>query len=108
MSISIISRSLIWTAVLICSCAIAAFGQEADARFPGQQKNTEDQPVGIRETREKMRIDQEKKEYQEMVDRSQQALKLSQDIEKSFEQQSTLTRADQEKLDELEKLVQKV
>jgi len=109
MSLDLISRRLFWALILTVSFAIAGLAQEADARFPGQQpKNNDDQPVGIRETREKMRIEQEKKEYQEMVDRSQQALKLSQDIEKSFDQQSTLTRADQEKLDELEKLVKKV
>ena len=109
MSIGPISNRLLWTLVVIGIFALAAFAQEADARFPSQQpKNNDDQPVGIRETREKMRIEQEKKEYQETVDRGQQALKLSQDIEKSFQQQSTLTQADQEKLDELEKLVKKV
>jgi len=107
MSLDLILRRLFCTLILLGCFAIAAFAQEADARFPGQQPK-DDPPVGIRETREKMRIDQEKKEYQEMVDRSQQALKLSQEIEKSFEQQSALTRADQEKLDELEKLVKKV
>ena len=107
MSFYLNSKRLVWSALLIGSFAFAVFAQEADTRFPGQKTN-DDQPVGLRETREKLRIDQEKKEYQEMVDRSQQAFKLSQDIEKSFEQQSTLTRADQEKLDELEKLVKKV
>jgi hypothetical protein len=103
------SKHLLWTLFLIASFAVAAFAQEADSHFPGQPaKNDEDQPVGIKEQREKMRIDQEKKEYSEMVDRSQQALKLSQDIQKAFEQQPSLTRADQEKLDELEKLVKKV
>src|SRR6478736_4756832 len=93
------SKHLLWTLFLIASFAVAAFAQEADSHFPGQPaKNDEDQPVGIKEQREKMRIDQEKKEYSEMVDRSQQALKLSQDIQKAFEQQPSLTRADQEKL----------
>jgi hypothetical protein len=85
-----------------------AFAQEADSRFPGPPKNDPDQPVGIRETREKMRIEQEKKQYDEMIDRSEQALKLSRDIEKAFEQQPSLTRSELEKLDDLEKLIKKV
>lgn len=95
--------------LLIGLFALCAFAQEADSRFPGASpKNDPDQPVGIRETREKMRIDQEKKEYEEMIDRGEQALKLSRDVERALQQQASLTRSDIEKLDELEKLVKKV
>jgi hypothetical protein len=107
---SLVGRfNLIPFAVLVLGLLVtSSLGQEADARFPGTQKNDPDQPVGIRETREKMRIDQEKKDYQEMLDRGEQALKLSQDLEKAFEQRPSITRADIEKLDDLEKLVKKV
>ena len=109
MSFVRLSRAIPTIAFFIGLFAICAFAQEADSRFPGSSgKNDPDQPVGIRETRERMRIEQEKKQYEEMLDRSQQALKLSQDLEKAFEQQPSLTRADIEKLDELEKLVKKV
>ena len=97
-----------WTILLIGLFAFGTFAQEADARFPGQQKNDQDQPFGLRETQEKMRIEQAKKEYEEMLDRGEQALKLSQDLEKAFAQQPSLTRSDLEKLDDLEKLVKKI
>lgn len=109
MSTDLITKRLIWAILLVGFLALGAFAQEADTRFPGSPpKNDDDQPVGIRENRKKMEIDQEKKEYEEMVDRGQQALKLSQDLEKAFQQQPSITRADLEKLDELEKLVKKV
>jgi hypothetical protein len=97
-----------WTILLIGLFAFGTFAQEADSRFPGQQKNDQDQPVGLRETQEKMRIEQAKKEYEEMLDRGEQALKLSQELEKAFAQQPSLTRSDLEKLDDLEKLVKKI
>jgi len=103
------SNLLPWTILLIGLFAFGAFAQEADSRFPGAQpKNDPDQPVGLRETQEKMRIEQAKKEYEEMLDRGQQALKLSQELEKAFAQQPSLTRSDLEKLDDLEKLMKKI
>jgi hypothetical protein len=56
----------------------------------------------------KMRIEQEKKEYDQMVDRGQQALKLSEQLEQSFQQNSSFRRDDRDKLDDLEKLVKKI
>ena len=109
MSLAFVEKRLLWLLLIMAALGGTVLAQEADARFPGQSsKNDEDQPFGIRETRVKMRIDQEKKEYEEMIDRSQQALKLSQEIEKSFQQQPSLSRVDTAKLDELEKLVKKV
>ena len=109
MSLFRISKILPFTALLIGLVTIGTLAQEADSRFPGSNpKNDPDQPVGIRETREKMRIDQDKKNYEEMIGRSEQVLKLSQDLEKAFEQTPSLTRSDLEKLDDLEKLVKKV
>lgn len=102
-----IAKTLPFVVLLIGLSGLSLFAQEADSRYPGS-KNDPDQPVGIRETREKMRIDQEKKDYQEMLDRSEQVLKLSQDLEKAFQQTPSMTRSDLEKLDDLEKLVKKV
>jgi hypothetical protein len=108
MSSKRVTNLLPWTMLLIGLFTFGTLAQEADSRFPGQQKNDQDQPVGLKETQEKMRIEQAKKEYGEMLDRGEQALKLSQDLEKAFAQQPSLTRSDLEKLDDLEKLVKKI
>jgi hypothetical protein len=93
--------------LLMGVCVLGAFAQGADSRTPGQRDDP-DQPMGLRESQQKMRIEQEKKEYDEMVDRGQQALKLSEDLERSFSQTPTITRADLEKLEGMEKLVKKI
>lgn len=107
MSLNRTIRSVALAILTVALFAIGALGQEPDNRFPGQ-KNDPDQPFGLRETQKKMQIDQEKKDYDEMIDRSQQAIKISQDLSKAFEQQPSLTRSDLEKLDDLEKLVKKI
>ncbi len=93
---------------LLCS-VIAVFAQEADSRLPGVSKTPDpDQPKNMREMQRKMQIDQEKKEYDEMLDRGQQALKISETLEKSFSENPALSRAELSKLDDLEKLVKKI
>jgi hypothetical protein len=92
----------------ICICAAFSFAQEADSRIPGAKSQDPDQPKSMREMQVKMQIDQEKKEYEEMLSRGEQAVKISQDLEKAFDQRSSLTRADLEKLDDLEKAVKKI
>ena len=89
-------------------CAFAAVAQEADTSIPGQKPRDPDPPFGVREMQKKMQIDAEKKEYNELVERAEQAMKISQDLEKAYEQRASLTRSDLEKLDDLEKLVKKV
>jgi hypothetical protein len=56
----------------------------------------------------KMQIDQAKKDYEEMLDRGQQALKISEEVERDYSAKSQLTRADLDKLDDLEKLIKKI
>jgi hypothetical protein len=89
-------------------CSLGVFSQDADTRFPGQKPLDPDQPITVREMQKKMQIDLEKKEYDELVQRGEQAVKISSDLEKAFAEQPNLSRADLEKLDELEKLVKKI
>jgi hypothetical protein len=92
--------------IVICSFGVSA--QDADSRFPGQKSPDPDQPKGFLEMKKKMEIDLEKKEYDELVQRGEQAVKLSTDLEKAFSQQPGVSRDDLEKLDELEKLIKKI
>ena len=56
----------------------------------------------------KGRIEEEKKEFDEMIKRSEEAAKLSEEISKSFEQKQALSTEDEKKLARLEKLVKKI
>jgi hypothetical protein len=79
--------------------------QTSDPRAPRRQ---EDLPKGLKETMHKSRIEQEKKEYAEMLKRGEEAARLSEELSKSFEQSQTLSAEDAKKLARLEKLVKKI
>jgi hypothetical protein len=89
-------------------CAAGVFSQEADNNRTQFPSKADDQPKSIREIMQKMRIDQEKKDYQEMLDRAEQALKISDELERSFSQNSKVTRSNLEQLASLEKVVKKI
>src|SRR6185369_8362828 len=108
-SLSTLARSAFLALCLISCGGLAVLGQDAESRIPGVTKPPDpDQPKNMREMQRKMQIDQEKKEYDEMQDRAQQAQKISDDLEKAFSDKPTLTRPELNKLDELEKLVKKI
>ncbi|HTK36848.1 MAG TPA: hypothetical protein VL325_00020 [Pyrinomonadaceae bacterium] len=66
------------------------------------------EPKSVQEMLFKMQIDKAKKDYDEMLERGEQALNISMEIEKSYEKTGTLTQDDREKLDDVEKLVKKI
>lgn len=70
--------------------------------------NKEDLPKNIKESLAKSRIEKEKKEYEELLQRSKEALKITEELEKSFSQNNQLSVEDQKKLDRLEKLAKKI
>ena len=65
-------------------------------------------PKNVREMLDKMKVEEEKKDYDEMIDRGDQVLKLSEEIEKSFVDSGNLSGDQRSKLDGIEKLVKKI
>jgi hypothetical protein len=88
--------------------AMSAFAQGADASNATNRPQKEDVPKNIRETLAKQRIEREKKDYDELIQRSEEAAKLSKELEKSFTDSNKLSAEDEKKLDRLEKLVKKI
>ena len=82
--------------------------QQVDASSRGDAPQKEDLPKGIKETLAKGRIDREKKSFAELIERGEEAVKLSDELEKSFVQNNQLSPDDRKKLDRLEKLVKKI
>lgn len=102
-------KSVLPSLLLVFLGAVVAFGQDASQRTPGDRTDQQDdQPRTVRETMVKMRIDEEKKEYNEMLDRSKQAQKLSEELERDFAAKKELTKDDYDRLASLEKLVKKI
>lgn len=75
---------------------------------PRSNQDDEDRPKSFKETLEKMRIQKEKKDYAEMLDRGREALKLSEELENTYTNTGRLDSSDMSKLVEVEKLVKKI
>lgn len=74
----------------------------------GKPNNKEDYPKSIKESLAKSRIERQKKNYEELLQNGEEAVKLSESLEKTFAESKKLSAADQKKLDRLEKLVKKI
>ena len=103
----------VFALLLFCLLALMpssmAFGQvrtDGDSRRPGSGQ--EELPANIKETLAKQRIEREKKEYDELLKRTEEAVKLSDELEKAFNDSNKLSGEDRKKLDKLEKLVKKI
>ncbi|MFT3745348.1 MAG: hypothetical protein QM785_13775 [Pyrinomonadaceae bacterium] len=87
--------------------------QNADGRGSIVPKTSDandddDKPKSFRETLVKLRIDKEKKDYDDMLGRGEEALKLSEELEKAYEQNGRLNANEITKLATVEKLVKKI
>lgn len=97
-----IIRNLIFICVVIFPAAV--YGQvPRDA----SDRVREEPPKNVRENLAKMRIEQEKKDFEELVKRTEEALELSNQLGAAANR-NQLSAADRKKLDRLEKLVKKI
>ena len=94
-------------ACLLLGGLVAASAQPPDPpSIPGEKKD--DQPQTIQETLVKMRIDKDKKDHDQMVNRGEEALKITEEIQKDFDSKGKLSSDDLAKLSNVEKLVKKI
>ena len=92
--------------------AADAWAQTPDASSGSGKTNEgidkKDLPEGIKETLVKYRIKEAEKQYQELVERGEEAAKLGEELNKSLETNQKLSDEDFKKLDRMEKLVKKI
>ena len=93
---------------LICSLTLFASAQDTSGSILPKPSNDDDRPKSFRETLEKMRIEKEKRDYQEMLDRGAEVLKITEELEKTVEKSGNLTERDHAKVVSVEKLVKKI
>jgi len=79
--------------------------QEAKTNNPLEKL---DIPESMKETFAKRRIKAEEEEYQELIKKSEEAVKLSDELSRSFEENQKLSLVDTKKLEQLEKLIKKI
>lgn len=103
------SIKLLIAAVLLAAGFLPALAQSDSSTRTGRGgQRDEEMPKNIRETMARQRIEREKKEFEELLRRSEEAVKLSQELEKSYLAAKQLSAADQKKLERLEKLLKKI
>lgn len=86
---------------------LPGFAQDAENRSPGQRPR-DDMPRGFKEMLSKKRIEQEKKEHAQLLERGDEAIRLSDQLEQSFEQNQQLSDGDRQRLDQLTTIVKKI
>ena len=104
------SLTLLFAFVFLLAAFAAAHAQGADASTASGRPDPrkEDLSDGIKETLAKQRIKNEKKEYQELLERGEEAAKIGEELNKSWERAQSFSPEDEKKLDRLEKLVKKI
>lgn len=96
---------------IFCAILYTNVSAQADASSPtGRPSGTreEDMPESFREGLAKRRIKAEEKEYDELIQKGEEALKISDEISKNFETHKNLTAEDTKKIDRLEKVIKKI
>lgn len=98
---------------IICSLlaaagAVAAHAQGVNPPLFRERNADEIPPKSVRESLDRMRIDHEKKEYAEMLKRSEDAARITSEIENLYSLTGRLSNDEVTKLSEVEKLVKKI
>ncbi len=82
---------------------------QTDASNPfGRPRQEEPLPKNVQETLKKNELKQLKKDYEEMLANGEEAVKLSEEVENSFEKNNKLNAGDVQKLEKIEKLLKKI
>ena len=81
---------------------------QIDASTADGRPRKEEYPKPILETLAKKRIEEEKKDYEKLLKRGEEAVKISEELEKTYAQNNTLSSKDKKKLKDLEKLLKKI
>ncbi|MGI9035273.1 MAG: hypothetical protein ACR2GD_04455 [Pyrinomonadaceae bacterium] len=103
------SSKILLTFVFILLGFFCVRAQMPDAASPdGRTGSKEDYPDGIKENFAKQRIKAEEKEFNEMLGRSDEAAKISDDVYKLVETNKKLLHEDAKKMERLEKRVKKI
>lgn len=100
-------KYLVITLFLIIGSGLAVQAQ-FDVSTRSGRSNKEPLPQNVKESIEKQKIDESKKEYDELLQRGEEAVRLSEELTQSFAQNNKLTSKDLDRLRDLEKLLKRI
>ena len=92
----------------ISAATFAAHAQVDSSNQTPNSNQKEEVPKGIQETLAKQRIEREKKDFADLLQRGEEALKITNELEESFVKNNNFSSEDKKKLDRLEKVVKKI
>ncbi|CAN5332984.1 hypothetical protein BH10ACI3_BH10ACI3_05720 [soil metagenome] len=96
-------------AMLVLAGSLLCCAQSADnSAFSRDPNDKTERSKNIQESLEKMRIEKEKKDFEEMLDRGQQAVRISEELETAVLRTGRLSEKEATKLANVEKLVKKI
>ncbi|CAN5346180.1 hypothetical protein BH20ACI2_BH20ACI2_12220 [soil metagenome] len=104
---TIILSAFFLIGALQCHAQSAADNQSSVLGRPGES-DKDDRPRTIRDTMQKMRIEKEKKDFQRMIERGEEVVKIAAELEQSLEQKGQLTGQEIAKLASVEKLAKQI
>ena len=97
--------------VFMLLLAAAGFAQndlpDASSRTPGRPRS-DDASINIKEMLARQRAERDKKDYEEMLKRGEEALRLAKQLENSYAQNRGFSSDDKARLESLEKVVTKI
>ena len=102
----------LFTLLLLVYGATAIYAQPPDpipdASTRSGRRSRIDRPFGLDEMLAKQRAARDKKNHEEMLERGEEALRLANQLEASFNQNKNLSNQDKAKLQSLERVVTKI
>lgn len=106
--LQIFRKTLCVVVISVCS-AICVIGQQADNNSVlGPNRDDSEQPRSVKDFLAKQRAEKAKKEHEELLQRGDELLQLTGQLETAYEQNKNLTSADRNKLVTVEKLAEKI
>ncbi|HEX6279182.1 MAG TPA: hypothetical protein VFZ49_04120 [Pyrinomonadaceae bacterium] len=104
-------RRIAYIFIILLAASFAAHAQTASNDpwpFPDRDRRRDDDSEFVRRMLSKQQTEREKKEFAELLEKGEAALKLSEQLESSFENSKKLSATDLERLDKYENLVKKI
>ncbi len=101
-------KNLLFTIFIVLAATVFVHAQGSDASTRNGHPSKEELPKGVLESLAKQRIDREKKDFDEMLERGEEVLKITGQLEKSFAEKNQFSAEDRKKLERLEKVVKKI
>ena len=100
---------LIIIATFLTGGSVVVYSQEfPDSSVRSSRQRRDDAPMGLKEMLAKQKAERDKKDYEEMLERGEEALRLANQLETSFAQNQGFSQQDRARLESLEKVVTKI